>query len=47
MGDGRIFPGGGAIVDFSGEAKRCLPGGDKSGEISFYPLEAKETTIFA
>jgi len=43
VGVGRIFPRGGALGDFS----KIFPGGAKSGEIYFFPLEIKKTTFFA
>jgi len=41
MGVGRIFSSGGPIVDFSRRRLTYFSRGDKSGEISFYPLETK------
>ena len=38
-----FFPGGGALGYFS----KTFLGGDKSGEICFFPLETKKTTFFA
>jgi len=35
------------IVDFFRGRQRDFPGGDKSGETSFYPLETKIMTFFA
>ena len=43
MGVGRIFSRGGAVEDFP----KILPGGAKSGEIWFLPLEIEKTTFFA
>jgi len=40
-GVGKIFPGGGALRDFS----KIFPGGAKSGEICFFPLKIKKTTF--
>jgi len=37
-----FFPGGGELGDFS----KIIPGGAKSGEICFLPLETKKTTFF-
>jgi len=38
----RIFSKGGPLGEFS----KIFIGGTKSGEISFFPLETKKTTLF-
>jgi len=43
MGVGRIFSRGGQY----GIYPKCFPGGAKSGEIWFLPLEIEKTTFFA
>jgi len=35
-----------AIMDFSRGSQKDLSSGSQQGEISFYPLESKRTTIF-
>jgi len=47
MGVGRFFFHGVQTVDFSRGSQINFPGGAKSGEISFIPLQNKKTIFFA
>jgi len=42
-----FFPGCGQLVDVSRSSQTDFSTGDKSGQISFFPVETKQKTFFA
>jgi len=47
MSAGRMFSRGGLIVDFCRSSQKNFSWDGKCGEMSFFPLETKKTTVFA